>query len=173
MKPRLFICGHGRHGKDTMAEYLRDTHGYNFISSSLFCAELIVFPALKDVYQYRTVEECYNDRHNHRAEWYNLIAAYSVEDKTRLTREIFNKYDIYVGIRNSEEFLISKHIADISVWVDRSKTLPLEPSDSMNITADMCDVVIDNNGTLEEFHSRIEAFLIYGADYIDQSKYPF
>ena len=32
--PKLLIIGHARHGKDTVAEILRDTHGYDFVSSS-------------------------------------------------------------------------------------------------------------------------------------------
>jgi hypothetical protein len=162
MKPKIFICGHGRHGKDTMAEYLRDNYDFNFVSSSMFCSNFLIFPLLKDKYGYKTVEECFEDRLNHRAEWYDIISDFCSKDKGALTKEIFKKYDIYVGIRNPEEFLESKQYGDISVWVDRSKHLPLEDVSSMGITVDMCDVIIDNNGTLEEFYNKIDEFLLYG-----------
>src|SRR6185369_672766 len=44
-KPRIVLVGHGRHGKDTVAEMLRDEYGFSFCSSSLFCAERVMMPA--------------------------------------------------------------------------------------------------------------------------------
>jgi hypothetical protein len=32
-KPKLLVIGHGRHGKDTVCEMLRDHYGYTFESS--------------------------------------------------------------------------------------------------------------------------------------------
>ncbi len=72
-KLKLLVIGHGRHGKDTVCEMLRDEYNYNFISSSQFCADHFIYNDLKDKYGYTTAEECYADRHNRRADWYNMI----------------------------------------------------------------------------------------------------
>ena len=65
--PKLLIIGHGRHGKDTVCEILKESYGFNFRSSSDFCAEKLVYPLLKDLYNYNSYQEAYADRHNHRS----------------------------------------------------------------------------------------------------------
>lgn len=165
MKPKLLIIGHGRHGKDTVCEILRDDYGFNFQSSSKFCSEKFIYDKLKDRYNYSSEDECYNDRHNHREEWYNLICEYNVPDPSRLGREIFKEYDIYCGLRNAAEYyaMIDSHVFDCVVWVDRSQHLPQESQDSMTMDAEMADYVIDNNGTLEELKENVKKFLKVGA----------
>ena len=74
--PKLLVIGHGRHGKDTVCEYLNEKYGFDFKSSSKFCSERFIFDMLKDQHGYANEEECYADRHNHRAEWYNAISCY-------------------------------------------------------------------------------------------------
>jgi hypothetical protein len=152
--PKLLIIGHGRHGKDTVCEILRDSHGFSFESSSQFCSKLFIFNQLKDLYGYATEEECYNDRHKHRAEWYDAICAYNVPDASRLGREIFLKHDIYCGLRNKKEYHAMRNtkVFDYAIWVDRSDYLPLEDTTSMSLEPWMADFTIDNNGTLKELH---------------------
>ena len=101
-KPKLIVFGHARHGKDTVCEMLRDDYGFVFISSSQFCAEEVVFPHMAD--RYATADECFADRANHRAEWFDRIADYNREDQTALGRAILTRHDIYCGIRNRTEF---------------------------------------------------------------------
>ena len=148
------IIGYGRHGKDTVCEFLRDEYGYTFESSSQFCAERVVRQHMADLgITYETAEECYADRHNHRSEWFNAIKAYSAEDRTRLTREIFDEYDIYCGMRNAEELNAVKQLApgliDLTIWVDASDRHPPEEGDSCTVTAADADFVLDNNGDLD------------------------
>jgi hypothetical protein len=165
LKPKLLIIGHGRHGKDTVCEMLRDNHGFNFQSSSKFCSEKFIYEKLKDKYNYSSELECYNDRHNHREEWYNLICEYNVPDPARLGKEIFQEYDIYCGLRNAAEYyaMFDKYIFDCAVWVDRSDHLPQETKDSMTLTEEMADYIIDNNGTLAQLKENVEEFLKVGA----------
>lgn len=155
---KLLIIGHGRHGKDTVAEYLRDKYNLTFKSSSMHCAENVVYPALKDRYGYTSVEECFEDRSAHRAEWFNLISGYCEKDLARIGREIFEVSDIYCGLRNKREFhaIINNALADMVIWVDRSDYLPNEPGDSMSLHPWMADFVIDNNGTLDQFYKNID-----------------
>ncbi len=100
----------------------------------------------------RLNQECYADRHNHRAEWYDAICDYNVPDAAKLGREIFKAHDIYCGLRNKREFFAMKNttVFDVAIWVDRSDHLPLEAKDSMSLEHWMADFTIDNNGSLEE-----------------------
>jgi len=152
---KLFIIGSGRHGKDTVGEIIHKNYGLTFRSSSMFCAENVVRPWLENLgIFYNTIEECYEDRTNRRVEWYEAIRDYNKNDESRLSSAILSTYDIYVGIRNRVEFLASKHLSDLSIWVDASKrvniadpTIKIKPGD--------CDIIIDNNGTEEELHEKV------------------
>lgn len=149
---KLLIIGHGRHGKDTVCEILKNKYNLNYESSSKICAKLFVYDQLKDKYNYTDELECFNDRHNHREEWYNAIADYNKEDKSRLGREIFHQYDVYCGVRNKAEFIAmhKNKVFDYAIWVDRCNHIPLESSSSMNIEKWMADYIIDNNGNLTD-----------------------
>jgi len=107
---------------------------------------------LKDKYGYYNEEECYADRHNHRAEWYDAICNYNVPDAAKLGQEIFKAHDIYCGLRNKREFFAMKNtgVFDYAIWVDRSMHLPLESTDSMSLEQWMADYTIDNNGSLQD-----------------------
>lgn len=154
---KILLIGHGRHGKDTVAEILSRDWNLSFRSSSEFCAEHVVYPALKNQYGYTTVEECFLDRHKHRSEWYDLISEYCKEDASKLGREIFSASDIYCGLRNKREFHALKNgdHFDVSIWIDRSDHLPPEDRSSNNIEPWMADYIIDNNGTLEQLHQEV------------------
>lgn len=154
---KLLICGEGRHGKDTMAELLQEYVGLTATSSSWVAAGLF-FDKYKDVYKYVDVMDCYEDRVNHRKEWYDFITEYNNPDRTKLTKKILETSNIYVGLRNPEEFKEAKDLFNITIWVDASKRLPAEGKESNGITPDMCDVIIENNGTLSEFKDKVKAF---------------
>lgn len=163
MKLKLLVIGHGRHGKDTVCELLRDQYGYNFESSSQFCSRLFIYNQLKDKYNYSSEEECYDDRHHHRSEWYNAICDYNIPDPSRLGREIFKKHDIYCGLRNKKEFHAMRNagVFDYAIWVDRGDHLPSEARTSMSLEQWMADYTIDNNGTLEELEFNVKQLISY------------
>lgn len=151
-KLKLLVIGHGRHGKDTVCEILNTYYDYWFMSSSLFCSELFIYAQLREIYGYSSPEECFEDRHNHRQEWYDAICAYNYPDASRLGKKIFQEYDIYCGLRNKREFYAMKNtgVFDYAIWVDRSDHLPSEPKTSMSLEPWMADYTIDNNGNLEQ-----------------------
>jgi hypothetical protein len=152
---KLFIVGQGRHGKDTVAEFVQKAYGLTFESSSMFCAEHVVTPWLEKMgITYDSLEECYEDRVNHRMDWYEAIRSYNKEDESKLSRAIFAKYDMYVGIRSRVEFLEARHFSDLSVWVEAADRWPaVDPS--CKILKEDCDVIVDNNGTIEELYGRL------------------
>jgi hypothetical protein len=129
-----------------------EAYEYTFQSSSKFCSELFIFEDLKDQYNYKDEEECYVDRHNHRTEWYNMIHNYCKDDLAKLGRNLFDKHDIYCGLRNKREFFAMQNtgVFDYCIWVDRSIHLEAESTDSMSLEQWMSDFTIDNNGTLTD-----------------------
>ena len=160
MLPKLLVVGHGRHGKDTVCELL-EKYGYSFQSSSKFCSELFIFNELKNKYGYQNEEECYIDRHNHRAEWYDMIHDYCSQDLARLGRELFSKNSIYCGLRNKREFFAmqNEQIFDYAIWVDRTDHLPTEDPSSMSIEQWICDYTIDNNGDLKRLERNVDTLI--------------
>lgn len=151
---KLFISGHGAHGKTTAAGFFTKHFGLKSEDSSDFACERAVYPYMKAAYGYSTPEECYADRRNHRKEWHDLIAAYC-QPHDRLARELFETHDIYCGIRSRLEFNASKHLSDLSIWIDASERLPAESTDSMKLTANDFDIVIPNNGDEFKLENRI------------------
>jgi hypothetical protein len=152
---KLFIIGQGRHGKDTAADIIKDNYGLTFESSSMFCAEHVVRPWLtKQGITYASLEACYDDRANYRMEWYQAIRDYNAGDETRLSSAIFDVHDMYVGIRSRVEFLASRKLSDLSIWIDAAERKP-QNDPSCKILAADADVIVDNNGTEEELEQKL------------------
>jgi hypothetical protein len=158
--PKLLIVSHGRWGKDTMAEILNEEFGYSFESSSQSAANIFLYDLLKDKYGYDTPEECFEDRVNHRQEWYEAICDYNKHDKARLAKGILERCDMYVGMRNREEIdeCIKQGLFDLIVWIDSSKRVAEEDPSSFNIDKSCADIIIDNNDDYETFRKRVIRF---------------
>ena len=150
---KILILGNGRHGKDTLGELFNQHFGLTFMSSSQASADFFLYNQLKDKYGYTTSEECFEDRVNHREEWYQAICDYNKDNRARLAKDILSRSDCYVGMRDKEEFneCVKQKLFDIIIWVDASKRLPLEPGTSFNINMSDADIIVENNGTFEEF----------------------
>ena len=157
MRPKICVVGHKRHGKDSFAEILRDEFGYTFNSSSQAASDIFIYKELKEKYGYKSAEECYEDRMNRRAEWYDMICEYNKFDKARLAKDIMSNNDMYVGMRDSEEIKECKRINlfDLVIWIDAPNRLPKESKDSFNITKSDADIIIENNGAYQEFKDKI------------------
>lgn len=153
---KLLIIGNARHGKDTFAELLREYYGLTFMSSSQAASDIFLYDLLKDKYGYKTSEECFNDRVNHRDEWYLEICNYNKDNRSRLATDILQRCQCYVGMRDKEEFEECKKrgLFDLIIWVDASQRLPLEPSSSFNINRSDADIIIENNTTLDELKEK-------------------
>jgi len=160
MNKKLLILGNMRHGKDSFAEILNEHFGLSFQSSSQAAANIFLYDSLKDKYGYKTPEECFEDRVNHRAEWKTMICDYNKNDRAKLAKEILKNSDCYVGMRDREEIneCMRQGLFDIIVWIDASDRLPLEPADSFDIDKSCADIIIENNGTFEEFKEKVLRF---------------
>ena len=155
--PKLLVIGSARHGKDTFAEILRDVYGYKFKSSSQAAADIFIYGELKDKYGYKTSKECFEDRVNHRPEWHQMICYYNKDDQARLAKDILKTDDCYVGMRDTNEIneCMKQGLFDLIIWVDASERKPWENKDSFNIDKSIADIIIENNGTLEEFEEKV------------------
>ena len=154
---KLFILGHGRHGKDTVGDILADRLKLRVISSSWFLMEKAVKPYLiEQGITFSSDQEMFDRRGEYRSEWKEAIRQYNTPCKSRLSRELFAEGDIYVGLRDREEYEASRHLADLSIWVDASKRKGVEVTN--DLTARDADVVIDNNGTEEELRKKMLRF---------------
>lgn len=177
---KILLLGYGRHGKDTVAEMLRDDYGYSFTSSSMACAEKVMLPhfrMLREAYVnckidergkfdlppiYADALECYNDRHNHRATWFKAIEAFNTPDKAALGKMIFEGYDIYCGLRSAREFAAVKNsgLYDVCIWVDATaRGVPVESRDSCTVEPWMADYVLDNNGSIDELRFNLKQLM--------------
>ena len=156
-RPKLCILGSARWGTDSLAEILNEEFGYTFESSSQSAANIFLYDLLKDKYGYTTPEECFEDRVNHRQEWYEAICEYNEEDKARLAKGILERSDCYVGMRDRAEIdeCMKQGVFDLIVWVDASDRLPMEDASSFNIDKTGADIIVENNGTYEQFREKV------------------
>ena len=155
--PKLLLLGAARWGKDSMAEILNEEFGYTFESSSQSAANIFLYDLLKDKYGYTTPEECFEDRVNHRQEWYEAICEYNKDDKARLAKGILERSDCYVGMRDRAEIdeCMKQGVFDLIIWVDASERLPMEDASSFNIDRTCADIIVENNGTYEQFREKV------------------
>ncbi len=161
--PKLLVIGHGRHGKDTVCEMLTE-YGFRFTSSSYFCAERVMLPYFRSRgIMYEDAQQCFDDRHTdcNRAVWYDQIRAFNDPDETKLARAILEENDVYCGMRSADELVacIKADVFDAIIWVDRSEHEPPEDASSCTVTRSMADLVLDNNGDLDDLRRNLETLL--------------
>ena len=156
---KIGICGAGRSGKDTAAEFLRDEFGFRYTHGTSRWAAMIVWTELtKRGFDYDTVQECFDDRHNHRELWAKIIGKHNAADPTRMYRECLEHQDILTGLRWRNEFLACRdaRLCDVWLYVDRPGT-----ADATNeVLPSDCDAVIRNDGSLELFKQRLREWML-------------
>lgn len=161
-KPKVLIIGWARSGKDTAAAVISELWNLKFTSSSVFAAKKIL-PALntymvrKGFSEYPDEFHAFNDRQNHRALWRDLIHEYN-SPLNRLATEILEDNDMYVGMRDIEEFEASRHMFDIIIWIDAEGRIDPEPTSSCTVTKELATVTIENKGTEAEFIDKLREF---------------
>lgn len=162
--PNVLILGAARHGKDTAAEILAGVTGWSFYSSSMFVAQKAVYPVLLAKYGYASLEDCYNDRVNHREEWRDLIRAYNQNDRARLAKELLDVCNIYVGMRCHMEYeaCVRQNVFDHVIWVEASNRVK-RPDPSLTIKKDDTMCVLDNNGSIDVLRESIKQWVAANA----------
>lgn len=157
-KFNILIIGHKEHGKSTLAQMITDCTGLQAEDSSMAAARIFIYDELKHKYGYESFEECYKDRRNRRAEWYDLITEYNKDNESQLAEAILNDNSIYIGMRRTLELEVcqSKKIFDLIIGVfDPSK--PLESTDSMDIDIfKHSDFIFFITGDKEDTRKKVE-----------------
>jgi len=151
---KIGICGPGRAGKDTAAEFLRDEFGLRYThGTSLWAATIVWAEMTKTGHGYDTVAECFEDRHNHRTLWARIIGKHNAADPVRMYRDCLQAQDLLTGIRWKNEFDACRAAGLCDAWIYISRPGTSDPT--CEITAADCDYVIRNHGTLDEFHGEL------------------
>lgn len=152
---KIGISGPGRCGKDTAAEWLGRHTTMRYKAGTSLWAASMVFDHLQraDGPRYATKDDCWQDRHNHRMLWAEVIAQYNRDDPVAMYRDCLAEQDILTGVRWRHEFeaINAAGLVDLWVWVERPG---VELDLTMQYTADNCDVVVLNTGTLGAFLGR-------------------
>lgn len=154
---RLGICGPGRCGKSTAAKWLAANTPLRYVGGTSACFREVVFTAmLADGYCYDSPTSCYEDRHNHRQFWADAIGRHVRQNPVAAYSACLAFQDILEGIRHRRELSACREagMCDAWIWIER----PGCDDPTCEIRASDCDISIDNDGTLEEFHKRIYCF---------------
>lgn len=147
---KILIIGHGGCGKGEVADRICKLTGLkNAGSVSEFMSEYMA-KILKT-----TPEKAYANRRNHRELWAEKIDEFRAGDPGKILRTMAELGDVINGGRRREEFDPVRHLFDCVVWVARS--VPIDPT--MQLHVDDADVVLDNNGTLEDLDLMIANFV--------------
>ena len=180
---KLVVAGYARHGKDTVCAVLNEHFGLTFETSSRIALGQVIWPIVTEpnvrerfraehpkgddqqildsisaMKTYADPDECYERRGAHRGAWYEAICWYNAEDPARLARDIFERYDVYCGIRSERELRVirdtglAKHI----VWVDAHPRVKPEGKDSCTVTEAMCDAVVRNHLAIEHLEGNVK-----------------
>lgn len=153
---KIGICGLGRAGKDTAAEYLASITPLVYTAGTSYWARHIVFRSLpwwKRLW-YWNADRCWRiHRHKDRGYWAKKIGEYNQEDPVQLYRDCLTEQNFLTGVRWKHEFkaLQRAKLCDLWIWIERpgcvDPTCEIQPWD--------CDIIVQNNGTLEEFKARL------------------
>lgn len=150
----ILVLGHGGHGKGELCKLLTELYGADCLSSSQ-AALPHIYPALNEISlewvgePFASPEHAYARRGLARGVWKQLITLLNTPDKTTLAREVLSRADVYDGMRCADEFAASRHLFDYVVWVDAAARVgTVDPT--LTISRDVADLVIDNNGTLDD-----------------------
>jgi hypothetical protein len=156
---KILILGHGGHGKDEVANILANIHGLWVLSSSECAFELIRYELQLSLaaegFFVDSHTALWNTKFSHRELWRKLIKNYNTPNLDRLTKQILFEFecDIYIGMRDADEYEASKHHFDRILYVDAWPRV--ERNDpSMKIEFNPKEMFrIDNSGSLNELEN--------------------
>lgn len=149
--PRILLVGGGRSGKDTAGEIIEQHTGWKFAgtTSKYLCRHVAAKLGLPE-------DVAYARRHESdamRVVWFETGNELRKDDPALLAREAFAHGDVTGGVRGKPEIeaIIAENLADLIVWVSRD----VPPDPTMEFGREYADVVLDNNGTLDEFRRKV------------------
>lgn len=157
----ILVIGLAGHGKDEFAKIAEREFGLSFLSSSEFCLNRGVFDFIWEHNGFSNRSHFWLYKNDYRPQLFKAIREYN-DPASRLAEEIFEHAHIYVGMRSREEFEAckAKDLFTYVIWVDAEKRLGVtETIKSNQLTKDDADIIVDNNGTVEEFAKNIAVLI--------------
>ena len=154
-KNKILILGHARHGKDTVARMLADELCWDYLPTSVYILDSLVYGKVQKAKGYDSVAEAYKNRDEDRVLWKLIIDTYTKGEPTKLIKDVLKRSDVYIGLRNSIQLkeAIKENLFDIIIGVFSPK-LPLEETNEIDVF-DHSDFIIYNNGTYEELSQKV------------------
>jgi len=148
--PKIAICGPGLCGKDTAVDWLAK---HTILRPGRSTSEIIAPIIAKKLGL--SVEVAFSRRREDRHHWYEAGRSLRSEDPAFLVREAMHGAQITSGLRVAEEVLASRAegIVDVFIWINRD--VPADPT--MKFGSELCDITIENRGSLDRFYSRLSA----------------
>lgn len=159
---KIIVVGDSQHGKDTVGRFIEKHSDLKCTASSEVALEIFLFDILSAKYGYKTIQEAYENRHKNRKEWFEAIQKYNKEDKTRLAREVLERGNVYLGMRDPQELqaCIEQDVVDWVLGVFDPRK-PRETHSKIVDVFEMSDYLIINNQGLEELEQSVIEFLKY------------
>lgn len=151
---RIAISGHGRSGKDTAAELLARYSSLRYVAGTSKFAADVVFERWGKAF-YLDAEACWQDRHNHRMKWTEIMGEFNRNDPVAVYRRCLEHQDILTGVRWKDEqaAVRASGLVDLWIWIERD--VPRDPTQQYG--ADACDIVILNNGSILDLGDKLIA----------------
>src|SRR3990167_8347049 len=148
--PTVCFCGWGRAGKDECGLYLGEITSLVYHGSLSWVGLPVVAKALGIPEQV-----AWDTRHARRMEWYNILNDYRRDDPSRLIKDSLKRGEIVVGVRDRLELLTAKKegLLTHTIWVERPDT---PPDPTVTYSRQDCDMILDNNGTLEDLKKTVK-----------------
>ena len=153
---RVLFVGWGRSGKDEAAQFAERHLGLRYGGSTSWAAKELV-ALLLGVHPMSAWEQ----RHANRQTWKDYLDVLRENDPTLLIRRALDTGDITSGIRDKVELeaAVNEGLFDRIVWVERTGT-PKDPTVTFSgeDVVRLGGTVIENFGTLRDYHRKLVAF---------------
>ena len=150
MSKKILLVGYGRAGKDEGLSYLAAlTRLRNAGCTSVYLAKYVARElGISE-------SEAYQTRHQRRDEWYEIGVLLREKDPGVLLREALANGPLTGGVRDLEEIIEARrcNLVDLIVWVQNFR-VPID--ETVKFNASHCDVIVQNNGTLDEYQDKLQ-----------------
>lgn len=149
-KLKILIVGHGRSGKDEAAQFMQEHLGFRYGGSTSWAA----LPLMAEHLGLHPMH-AWEQRHALRQLWRNQCDVFRKQDPCLLIRRaLSNDANVITGVRGLPEIdaAIAEGLFTHIVWINRPGT-PVDPT--LDFGSERANVVILNDGTLEEFHYQL------------------